>query len=908
MFERFICMAKARRALAEGRFADAIRLAMDPRIVDDRRAEEIRQSAQEQLHQRAQARLGRGEATLALRDLDAARLGGQDSRAALCQQDALLAQQQKRDSLQAARAQLVAGRGHAEAGRLALAEASLAAAAGRTELSPQAQALQALVSVRRAEARRLVESALEQGAAGAWDAAVGLAQAACGRDEAALAAGQVHQIVRGQCATILASLGQGQDLVAAVEKARRLVAALPAAVAFPECLELGQRLEAAALRAMAPGRAPAELLLAVSAGPLPGQVGEACEAAQLLQALPGLQDGGGSRDLAAAWARLADLLDDPGCRREAEGLAARLDAADGTLKAANERIVAGDLDAARQLAAKVLAEFPSHGPATLLRDEIEAQAAERESVLTAARAALAAGRLLAARRMLQAAAGGPSGAAATGLLAQAEAQMAQVERGLAQVRGELHAAVAKGAPAVVRLQERVADLLRRHADQPELPPLQQALAAGHAALCALERVPELLAAEDDAGLAQALAALAATTTAQPTATPGTMDKGPLDAAPLDAAPLAAALHGKGLAAAELALAGAEAAAAAGRLSRAEQLSRALEPLGAWLAALRGRLEGLEGRLASGREAAELQVQRGQQLLAAGDLEGAEAACAAARAAWIDGAGVRRFEDEVRATCAGGARLDACAELARRGDHEAADAALQEVQRPGALLRTRIYDMKKRLMQAQGLGDGYLLRVDEGGEFLALRGEAVTIGNLRDGRADLPILAALSARHARIERSMSFHGGMQDTLVAENGDVFVGGQRKLRHLLQSGDRVQLGPSLHCSYRVPSRRSLTAELRLHGGIQAGGTDRILLQKDRGRDGRILIGPGDDVHVRVGSGQGEVEVYSDKAGRLLVRCDAGGTIDGAPFQGEQALVAGAVVVANGITLVAVPFRPGR
>jgi hypothetical protein len=47
-------------------------------------------------------------------------------------------------------------------------------------------------------------------------------------------------------------------------------------------------------------------------------------------------------------------------------------------------------------------------------------------------------------------------------------------------------------------------------------------------------------------------------------------------------------------------------------------------------------------------------------------------------------------------------------------------------------------------------------------------------------------------------------------------------------------------------------------------------VLLLKDRGRDGRILIGASHDCHVRVPGASGEVEIYASRDGQVRVRID--------------------------------------
>ena len=85
-------------------------------------------------------------------------------------------------------------------------------------------------------------------------------------------------------------------------------------------------------------------------------------------------------------------------------------------------------------------------------------------------------------------------------------------------------------------------------------------------------------------------------------------------------------------------------------------------------------------------------------------------------------------------------------------------------------------------------------------------------------------------------------------------------------------------------------------------------MLLLKDRGRDGRILIGKGSDVHVSVPHASAEVEVFAHKSGQIRVRCEQGGTIDGKPFADEHPVDPGALVQAGGVTLVLLPWSARR
>jgi len=81
-------------------------------------------------------------------------------------------------------------------------------------------------------------------------------------------------------------------------------------------------------------------------------------------------------------------------------------------------------------------------------------------------------------------------------------------------------------------------------------------------------------------------------------------------------------------------------------------------------------------------------------------------------------------------------------------------------------------------------------------------------------------------------------------------------------------------------------------------------VFLLKDRGRDGRILIGAGDDVHVRVPKLDGEIAVFANKSGQIRVRFPGGGTLDGRPFSTEEPISAGAVVECGGVSFVLIPW----
>jgi hypothetical protein len=76
MFDRYIRLAKAKDALAGGRFEEAAKIASDPKIADDRRAVAIRNDAQKALCARARERAAKGDLPTAVREFERAQAIG----------------------------------------------------------------------------------------------------------------------------------------------------------------------------------------------------------------------------------------------------------------------------------------------------------------------------------------------------------------------------------------------------------------------------------------------------------------------------------------------------------------------------------------------------------------------------------------------------------------------------------------------------------------------------------------------------------------------------------------------------------------------------------------------------------------------------------------------------------------
>ncbi|MEO6597259.1 MAG: hypothetical protein ABIP94_21155 [Planctomycetota bacterium] len=884
-------MAKARKALREQRFADALLLAADPLIQSDRRAEQVRAVATQRLVLRARRRLEAG-------DLGAARAELQRLRGASRspEVDGLAAEIEAAASGEAAALDL-ARRNVAEVRRL-LARGETTAA--RTVLASfDGDHLQL-------ERRQLEHQLAERGRQ---------ASAVCGDVLTSLEAGAVAEAiehlhraeafdrdaseidaVRARVATaagphfsakVRDPLRAG-DVAAALEQYRVGATALPKVVETKPMVAARQALESdlAARFAGVGSVAEATALAAVCR-----RTGFECAdpVSSLVQALLLAQRGPAGGESTATVAGLEAAARAAGALGLADTVAGLVSAAttrDGRLAEARGQLDAGQLDAAREQLTKLLAEDPMHEATRRELNLVDQGLSDLDRRLGEVRSAAREGRL----REACTAAVGLVGSArvaneAQQIVADARARMRLVERGLDEVRVVLHGRVAASQEGVRHCLLRLEELAKVQVDHEDLPRVIGAVRAECEALPVFERAA---AAMDENRIDESLAAIASLLPFRERI----LSPDRLDARVCTLADRLGQL-------AERALAG-------GRLTTVERCAEVLGSLAVVRAEFGTRAIRLRQACVSRRAASEALVAQALESLSGRDLAEAERLAEEAQQQWAESADVRALGERLRQVRRQTEALDRVEVLTQERDFLGAQQKLAEMPPTQPLLRTRIYDMKQNLARAQGLEGAFLLRVDEGGEQLVVRGETVSIGNVRQTRADLPVLANVAGRHATIRRSMSFHGGMQDTVVAEEGEVRVGGTVVTSRILEASDRVELGPALAFTYQRPCTRSLSAGLVLQGGFQIAGTDRVVLMKDRGRDGRIVMGPAKNVHVRVPKATGEVEVFAANTCQMRVFSASGGTIDGVPFRGEHPLAAGQVVEAGGMSFLLLPWRP--
>ncbi|MCB9877094.1 MAG: hypothetical protein H6835_05775 [Planctomycetes bacterium] len=887
MFDRFIRLARARKALREQRLHEALQLAADPLIAGDRRAEQIRTVATTRLLERARARLAAGEVGIAEFELKR------------------LQQLAPGDEVEALRA---------EAAACVVAHASEAATAQRRALelrrllevgdlrraeellqlgdAPDGGELRQRIAARREQCATQLDAASSAAADGDLRLAVAAVQQALAADRDPPLPRRVlaFRAVAREAARQLGREVDGDQLESALRTFSMTSSALPELLEEPalarECERLVSLVATVLDRAASIGDA-IEVAQRARAANLPDE-GRAEPVVAALLALGQEEEHGRARVAALgtveAHARAAGL----------DLLAAKASAAHRATASAEERLVAarqhltdGRLEAARALLVAFLADDPLHEGARRDLELVDEGLADLDRRLADARLLLRGGELRAACTAAMALIGSARIAGeAQEILAEARGRMALIDKGLDEVRVALHGRAAATPEGVRHCLRRLEELAKVQVDHPDLGAVTASVAVELETLHRLDAANAALAGGRLTEVAGAVLELVAARRrllaveridarlcrlGDEVAQRG--DRALRDGRHRDITILADALETL-------------------QPVRADFVMRAAE----WRAAV----VGLEQR-------ADDLVKQARARLAERDLAEAEKLLELAQEACAEAPAVQALSVQLGRVRRHAATLDQVASLAREKDFLGAHQKLQGMGEVPALLRTRIYDMKQDLARAQGLEGAFLLRVDEGGEHLVLRGETICVGNVRQGRADLPVLANLAGRHASIRRSMSFHGGMQDKIAADDGELRVGGVTRREHLLCAGDKVSLGPAFGFQYLRPTSRSLSSSLQLGSGFQVAGTDRVILMKDRGRDGRILIGPGGDVHVRVPRATGEVEVFATPTGQVRVASSQGGTIDGVPFKGEHPVAAGQVVEAVGITFLMLPWQPG-
>lgn len=210
---------------------------------------------------------------------------------------------------------------------------------------------------------------------------------------------------------------------------------------------------------------------------------------------------------------------------------------------------------------------------------------------------------------------------------------------------------------------------------------------------------------------------------------------------------------------------------------------------------------------------------------------------------------------------------------------------------------RMVELRSRIDRESCFAERFIVRVEEGSDYLVLAKDVIRIGNIMGEGLDISIMASISTEHAEIRRTRSFHGGCKYEIEALPGkDCFVNDRRIDVETLGNGDRVRLGEDLEFVFRLPSSKSKTAMLELREGFEVDGVRQILLMLPAGREGRVVVSRGPDAHITMPGAERSVEIYRPSeghfAGELVCHSNTGVRVDGEGGAAEERLYPGCYV----------------
>jgi hypothetical protein len=209
---------------------------------------------------------------------------------------------------------------------------------------------------------------------------------------------------------------------------------------------------------------------------------------------------------------------------------------------------------------------------------------------------------------------------------------------------------------------------------------------------------------------------------------------------------------------------------------------------------------------------------------------------------------------------------------------------------------------------------FLLRIENEGDWLVHPASSLWIGCAAKKQADLRVLAAIGARHARIDRLRRPDGGCEYRLVAGDGQpVSINRTEAASATLKDGDLVQLGRAFAFTFVRPTEKTGSATLKLHGDFSVHGCSRILLFHEDGRSGAATAaGPGVPAHVALRGTDERFELYrsddADSKGQLLLRSPHGVAADGAGERAQVRAAAGVVYAVGALKFYLDPLPGDR
>ena len=385
MFDRFIRLARARKALQDGRFEQAIQLADDPLIRADRRAEAVRRQAQEELQRRGAGHLRAKDPLAAKRDFERALAAGGDAAIAADLAAAQRSIADREERIAAGRAAVAAARRLGEQGRLAAAEAAAQPAVDVAELAADLQALRAFLAQRRAAAGEQLQQAERWLGDGQATRAVEAFRSARALDEGMSAKpllGVLAKSAADQLRRDTRRALEAGDVAAAHAAYREQLAALPELATEEPTAAAGAAIAQDALHRLRSAPQPEDELalirLALVEPPLSGDGVRLAAGCRALQFVPGLRAACKGPELASSLRDAAEQLGVPGLRAEAGKVDERWNDAAARLLDARALAARGELRDARAALMQVIEAWPLHPEARAEIDAIDRGLYERD--------------------------------------------------------------------------------------------------------------------------------------------------------------------------------------------------------------------------------------------------------------------------------------------------------------------------------------------------------------------------------------------------------------------------------------------------------------------------------------------------------------------------------------------------
>lgn len=883
VFEGWLRLQEARRALEREAYEEAFHLASDPAVVAHQKAKAIRTMAVEGILERARRAREKNQLSNAYRDVKLVlgygaepcpRGHGERSReeAAALEKDVRRAIDE-REGLRGFQAQLL------EEAKGDVAHGLLIQARSKLELleadAPEARLLLKRVTLRITEADAFVEEAGRALKEGRLPAAREASQRArerfehhptladieaeclrCERDERR---GRVHSLLEGGQveAAFEAARGVGDPDVREALAAREAYGRLLATRAR-EALSLGELSEA-----------DLHLRRAREAGIADGEIDRLIRAARLWK---GSRDRAETGDLAGAVVSLDQVRDCLGelesLGRERKTLEARAQRCEGLLDEALGQVRAGGMAEARARLLEVLRLAPGHRAAKEELAGIELYLKSEAEGLDRARSAAEAGKLGEARILFTRLLSSPSmRSAAEDGLAIVETRACEADGRLREAEQVVASARSASRQDLDRALAGVREATSLDADSERARALRERLEREYTVR---DRIEWGEAKEREGDVEGAYRWYGEGLTLDPSHTICLRERGRV----------AGVLAAHKLVAAEECIRQRRFAAAAAGARAAQPLltegprGEPKDPL------LDGRIRAILDRVSAEAVAVEPFVEAADRGIREGDWRSARAAFELLEARYKDHPDAPRLRASIdREEGVDRAIVDIERHLERREIHDARRklAALSGVSRP----RPEIRELRTRVGRDEGLGHSFVIRIEEGSELLVLLPDRIKIGNLLSPGNDLAIFGNVGSHHAEIRRSVSFHRGLEYSIVSAPGkDVFVGSKRISDRPLKDGDVVRLGDGVKLHFRLPSPKSRSALVRLEGGTAAEGVERVVLFAAEGRDGRLILGPGGSSHAVVPGAEREIEIFGVREGegplRIVCRSAIGVSVD--------------------------------